>query len=161
MLHRTGWVVIIALLSFGVHADGVQATAPAPADAAAMEALAAYEGTRARLALDDLAGAKAEARKLTAANQKLIKLVITARALDAAPELTSARAAFGELSQQVIRLLIEQPALRGGRALYFCPMIHGYNKWVQTSRPIDNPYMGKRMPHCGVELAVWDALRAD
>lgn len=133
------------------------APAPAPADASLLQALIAYEGTRARLALDDLAGAKAEARKLTAANQPLVKLVAAARVFDAAPELTSARSAFGVLSQQVIRLLIERPTLRSGRKLYFCPMVHSYNKWVQGAGPIDNPYIGKHLSRCGVELTAWDA----
>jgi hypothetical protein len=137
--------------------ERARTAAPASANDPLMQALAAYENARSRLALDDLPGAKSEVRKLTAANQPLVQLVATARTFDAAPELASARSAFGVLSQHVIRLLIERPALRAGRSLYFCPMVHTYNKWVQSSGPIDNPYIGKHMTHCGVELAAWDA----
>jgi Cu(I)/Ag(I) efflux system membrane fusion protein len=31
-------------------------------------------------------------------------------------------------------------------------MVEGYNRWLQPSAEIDNPYMGSRMPRCGSEV---------
>jgi hypothetical protein len=120
------------------------------------------------LAADDLAGARSQASPLSAAASQAAGAAGAARAtfealaraageLGAATDLAGARRAFGELSKRTVQLLSHQPALRHGRHLFLCPMAPGYKKWLQASETLENPYMGQRMPHCGMERTDWAA----
>jgi protein SCO1/2 len=136
------------------------------AAAAMTPSLASYETMRARLAEDDLAGAKAQAVAIAGAatkastdagpaRQGLTDLAAAARAVGSASDIAAARTAFGDLSRNVVALMVGSPALRSGRFLFQCPMAPGYQKWVQTAPALNNPYWGKRMLTCGRELTSW------
>ena len=126
--------------------------------------LAAYERVRGSLAADD-ANVTAAAREIEAAasaaaatpgaSEHYKAIASGAAALATATELADARKAFGEISRHVVELLAADKMLAQGKFVFECPMAKGYRKWVQTSDALENPYMGKRMLHCGGE-STWD-----
>jgi Cu(I)/Ag(I) efflux system membrane fusion protein len=130
------------------------------------ELLDAYEGTRARLAADDWAGAKAFVDKMSAAaraggadaaKKPAFDAVVDGTAkMAAAGDIKAARLAFGDVSKAVITMLVADPALRTGRFLMMCPMAPGYQRWVQTSSKLTNPYFGSEMLECGETLKDWN-----
>jgi len=65
--------------------------------------------------------------------------------LQRAADLTSARAAFGTLSDAIISYA--RNALGDGVNVAYCPMLRKY--WLQTGTAIHNPYYGKTMLECG------------
>jgi Cu(I)/Ag(I) efflux system membrane fusion protein len=76
----------------------------------------------------------------------------TARAADTlgqARDLEKARAAFGEVSRLLMILANCDPRLAEGWHVFSCPMAKGFNKWMQPSGQLENPYMGQAMPTCG------------
>ncbi len=130
--------------------------------------LTSYESVRERLAADDLAGAQKSAARVAeeatvaadeagAAKQGLLELARAAKAMGDGKDLVPVRDAFGELSKRVVTLFVENPALRKGHHLFFCPMARGYKKWVQESAVLRNPYWGKEMLTCGRELERWES----
>ena len=170
----SGLVVLLAVMALSVACNREEASAqPAPAvksfalvAAAASpveQSLASYENVRAKLAKDDVAGITIDVGTLeTAAGQAaavagpdgqpvLMAIAQAAKALKDMPktDADAVRKAFGELSQRVVTLLVAVPALRQGRFVFRCPMAQGYQKWIQSSGTIDNPYMGKKMLTCG------------
>lgn len=148
------------------------AEVPAAARADVDAALARYEEIRALLVDDKLAQTKEPAAKLATAAEKASKkggaslkahldaLAKAARAFEeqvakeASPD--EVRKAYGEVSRAVVALIHAAPSLRQGRHLFQCPMAQGYDKWVQTSPELKNPYMGTRMPKCGSK-ASWES----
>jgi Cu(I)/Ag(I) efflux system membrane fusion protein len=161
---------------------GAHGTPPAPtaptAPAAALPAgprgvvLARYEALRAALADDKGAAIAAELPALRTAVAALAADKAAAGAADlqkgldglaaatttkdgAAVDLKAARVAFGELSRGVVAAIAADPALQAGRFLFECPMAAGYQRWVQNSATMANPYMGKRMLECGSPVAAW------
>lgn len=123
------------------------------------EVLADYDVVRTALLKDDLAGAVAGARALVARSPADAALVTAAAAVGAAPDLLSARNAFGALSQLLIRRLA---AGSGPKVVtYHCPMFEtGFAWWIQPKAGIGNPYMGQSMPSCGEEVSVKAAVKA-
>lgn len=131
--------------------------------------LASYERARVALAKDALAGLSDEgsrmAQHLTSAAAALPPqdsavpwLRASAermRALAVAPSLDDARARFQEASAVVVALLHTHPSLREGLHVFECPMVEGFNKWVQPTPDLANPYMGTRMLACGAETG-WE-----
>jgi len=133
----------------------------APARSSAVRVLSSYEDIRTTLARDAVAGVSASAEKLEAAASELAAaspasmkphasaLAAVARSLKSETDIEKARVLFGDLSRQVISLLVIEPALREDLKIYECPMAQGYKKWVQPKPEIENPYMGKAMLQCG------------
>lgn len=130
------------------------------------DTLDAYENTRAKLAQDNLAGAQPFATSLavaarTAADHAVaskphfVSIAAAADKIAATKDMKEARAAFGDVSKSVIQLLVDDPELRTGRFLFLCPMAKGYQKWVQTTGKLNNPYFGSEMLECGEELKAW------
>ena len=80
-----------------------------------------------------------------------------AEALSRAPvdDPDAVRKAFGEVSRSVVALLAAEPSLREGLNIFECSMAQGYQKWVQKTETIENPYMGSQMLACGTK-ATWD-----
>jgi membrane fusion protein, copper/silver efflux system len=127
------------------------------------DVLASYERIRGLLADDQLTETSAVATRLkTAAREAAgkapaplgehLKAIATAADTLAAVPATDAaalRKAFGEVSRPMVALIAADPKLAEGRHLFECPMAEGYQKWVQTSATVSNPYMGKKMPTCG------------
>jgi membrane fusion protein, copper/silver efflux system len=60
-----------------------------------------------------------------------------------------ARRALSELSREVFRVLEIDPQLQVGWRAFTCPMVDGFQKWLQRPESIENPYMGQRMLSCG------------
>lgn len=138
---------------------------PAPALEYVRAALNAYEAVRDLLAKDNLAGLSARASEVAhalraaaeAAGQSPADVkeglragAAAAERLGAAKNLEEARAHFSPLSQSLVILGAVDERLQEGWHLFSCPMVKGaFNKWLQRSPPLDNPYMGKAMPRCG------------
>lgn len=133
-------------------------------------ALEDYEDVRSLLAQDRIEGLAAEALQLTAgldaaASQGdelpdrlaalLEEALRAAQSLESTKDLESARAAFGEVSRLLIPVVALDERLSHNRHVFRCPMVQdGFNKWMQPSEKIENPFMGQAMPGCG-EPADW------
>jgi membrane fusion protein, copper/silver efflux system len=126
--------------------------------------LHAYEASRVRLAKDSMDELATHAKAVAAAlrgiaeheaaaplERSLRAGVEAADALAQAADIETARLRFGDLSRHLIEVLATDPALRQGLHMFECPMAKGFNRWVQPSATIDNPYMGQKMLACGTE----------
>ena len=71
-----------------------------------------------------------------------------AEALAKAKDLKAAREAFKPLSASLVKYLADNKAGKGTYHEAYCPMVKA--SWLQTSKDITNPYMGKAMLTCGV-----------
>ena len=143
--------------------SGTSSALSPEARALADEVLNAYEALRARLAADAVADVPALAERLERAatgmaraapaslQPRAVALGASARLLRETKELEKLREAFGEVSRQLVSILVIEPSLRRGRHVFECPMARGYKKWIQTSSKLSNPYMGKAMLECGAE----------
>ena len=60
-----------------------------------------------------------------------------------------ARHVLSELSRAMFRVLELDPQLQAGWRAFACPMVDGFQKWLQRPESIENPYMGQRMLSCG------------
>lgn len=98
--------------------------------------LSAYERVRVALAADDLAAAKRFAANIPDSPQ--------ATQLSRATSLNAARVAFKKLSADAIQIVQGQPDYY----VFNCPMAG--SDWVQPAKVAGNPYLGKKMPTCGV-----------
>lgn len=130
----------------------------------ARAALEAMESIRTRLAQDSLEGLDARARELSETLKVLAAELGSAEVakgveegaraaerLAVAKTLDEARAHYGEVSRLVVGLAEADARLREGWHVFQCPMEKGFNKWVQRSPGLENPYMGQRMLACGTE----------
>ena len=114
--------------------------------------LAAYLAIQRALAADSLAGVKTRAHDIAlyaaTGGPAGEPVAAAAQAFERVADLSSARAAFGTLSDAVLIA-----ARRAGRPLdagvkvAYCPMARKY--WLQTGDTIDNPYYGATMRTCG------------
>jgi membrane fusion protein, copper/silver efflux system len=116
-----------------------------------LRALDAYEGVRAKLAADENPAEAAHALGAAAEAAKLGELAGSAHALAKTTSLGEARSVFATVSKHVVALIAANPSLVRGHYVFECPMVKGYNKWVQVSQDMANPYMGKAMLACGGE----------
>ncbi|ACB77692.1 DUF3347 domain-containing protein [Opitutus terrae] len=98
--------------------------------------LVSYDAVRAALAADDLAGAKSAAADLpdSPAAKRLVR----------ADSLNTARVAFKKLSEVAVQVAKGHD----GYFVFNCPMVG--SDWVQTTKTASNPYVGQKMPTCGV-----------
>ena len=141
---------------------GAEVVAVVPAGALG-EVLTSYELMRAALAADDVTPVAALATKLEPAVAQLVAdkkpgavdLQKGVVALKAAVDVKAARTAFGDFSKGVVAAVAADATLQPGRFLFSCPMANGYQRWVQRSSTLANPYMGKRMLGCGEAIAAW------
>jgi membrane fusion protein, copper/silver efflux system len=131
-----------------------------PAASPVTATLAAYEHARALLAADKLEGLADAAREIETGAKKgdghhYSEIASSAAKLATATDIESARASFADVSKHLIALLAADPSLARGQHVFECPMVKGYNKWVQPTEDLQNPYMGKRMLACGGE-STWN-----
>jgi hypothetical protein len=84
---------------------------------------------------------QAQLQQLAASAQKLRDMPKT--------DANEVRKAFGDVSSAIVALVATDASLQAGRHIFECPMAQGYKKWVQTSEPVANPYMGSAMLECG------------
>lgn len=114
-----------------------------------------YFGIGTALAADDLDAARKAAASLTKKSGD-DQTSAAARDLARADDLGAARGAFGSLSKRLVGRL-EAAAERGEKVpehhVFQCPMAKPYGKWLQRTKEISNPYMGRAMPRCGKLLA--------
>jgi hypothetical protein len=124
--------------------------------------LDAYDAVHDGLAVDDLTRVRTAAIALEheaerAADQApavlrdhLVAIGTHAKGLMTATTLLEARKTFGGLSRHTIALLDANPSLAAGRRVFECPMVaDGFNRWIQTSPRVENPYFGTEMSSCG------------
>ncbi|QYY35498.1 DUF3347 domain-containing protein [Ruficoccus sp. ZRK36] len=106
-----------------------------------------YEAIAAALVEDDLESAKVAAKQLSkrATKAEQTTLAEQAETLAGALDLESARKAFLPLSRNAIKLLGQSE----GMFVMTCPMVEG-GRWLQDNKKVANPYMGQRMPACGM-----------
>lgn len=135
----------------------------------------AFDGTeraRAELVADRLDGVAAPAREVAgalraarAAVEPAPPVIVDAveRALAASEQLAAdtdlaaARRSFGELNRFLLGLAGADPRLQDGWNVFRCTMADGYEKWLQRSPTLENPYMGQSMPSCGTG-ATWSPV---
>ena len=114
--------------------------------------LTAYLAIQRTLAGDSVAGVKDRAHDIASEASRGSSfeqpVVAAAKAFERVTDLSSARVAFGQLSDAMLIA-----AKRSGRPLdadikvAYCPMARKY--WLQTGETIDNPYFGASMRTCG------------
>lgn len=71
-----------------------------------------------------------------------------AETLAKAGDIAAARKAFKPLSDLLIKYLADNNVPKGTYYEVYCPMASA--SWLQSSKDIKNPYMGKAMLTCGV-----------
>ena len=136
------------------------------------DVLTAYEEVRGRLALDQLEEALSSASDLAASLRSasgfrqtlpdrlaalLDEATRAAESLAESADIAAARRAFGEVSRLLIPLVAVEGRLSRDRHVFACPMVKdGFNKWMQSSSELENPFMGQAMPGCGEE-ADWES----
>jgi hypothetical protein len=104
------------------------------------------------LNVDNLADAKSAARDVADAAAKLgaaaAPIQAVASALQQAPDLKAARAAFGALGDALMKQAKDADAALGDDVkVAYCPMVQKY--WLQKGEKIRNPFYGKQMSDCG------------
>jgi hypothetical protein len=104
-----------------------------------------YEKVAAALVADDLMAARATGQRLATEAVRLhhAGIASSAQAVAGADDLTSAREAFKTLSVEVVALAKHTQ----GYFILTCPMAQA--DWVQSTRVVANPYLGKGMLTCG------------
>ena len=104
-----------------------------------------YEKILAALVADNFADAQAAARQLATEAARLHRDSIASSAKDItkADNLAAAREAFKTLSVEVVALAKHTK----GYFILTCPMAQA--DWVQSTREVANPYLGKDMLTCG------------
>src|SRR5213594_477226 len=113
-----------------------------------------YLMIQAELAKDSVKGldehANAIAKAVKGDNMKMLSPDVAKQAetLAKAKDLKAAREAFKPLSASLIEYLADNKAGKGTYHEAYCPMVKA--NWLQTSKDITNPYMGKSMLTCGV-----------
>ena len=121
---------------------------PAAAELPA-EVAAPYLHIQATLAADSTDGVGEAAQAIVAAAGDLgdtgAAIVTAANAVSLADDLVKSRAAFGLLSNAMIKF--SSDAGLGGLRIAFCPMAR--KSWIQEDGAIANPYHGSEMLTCG------------
>lgn len=112
-----------------------------------------YIEVQAALAQDSLQGiggaAGAMAKAVRGDSMKMLspKVAEQADALGRAKDLPAARTAFKALSESLISYLQAHKVPAGVYYVVYCPMARA--SWLQTTKTVMNPYMGKAMSRCG------------
>jgi len=115
-----------------------------------------YELVRAALSADDLANARGTASPLVDAARDT-RIQQAASALSQAESLQAARVAFAAISSRVIKLASGNTGYyRMGCSMPGCPAdcqpcdTIKFGDWIQTSPVVENPFMGRAHPDCGM-----------
>jgi hypothetical protein len=169
--HQVSWMAVAAvalLLPRGAGAEPAPALPrqdfPAPVLGSLRAVLDAYEEVRGQLAADRvqllpagaarLAGtldvALADAGGLSAEVASVVEeAAVIAESLGDAEDLAAAREAFGEVSRRLLLLGDADPRLLAGWYVFSCPMATTFDRWLQPTNALENPYMGTAMLQCG------------
>lgn len=129
--------VLLAACSFLAFASAHAETASA--------SIKAYFSVSEALASDSLAEAKTAASDLVdkAKAEKQDKIAQYASAVAGSASIEKARENFKALSAEEIKQFGSQP----GYFVMTCPMANA--DWLQSTKEVSNPYMGKQMLRCG------------
>lgn len=106
-----------------------------------------YEAVRQGLLNEKIADVQSSAKVLAAEATKVNNAPVAkaAAAVSTAKDLKAAKAAFGTLSDELIKV---RNASKGDRPMIgFCPMVN--KSWLQAKGKIGNPY-DKAMAECGM-----------
>lgn len=137
---------------------------PGPALEYARAAIQSYEAIRAQLAQDSVEGLAPRAEEMATALRQaaeaaenhsadmagwLRKGAEAVSRLGEEKDLQEARQRFAEVSHSLISLVAGDARLQEGWHVFECPMVKGFNKWLQRGARLENPYMGQRMLACG------------
>lgn len=116
-----------------------------------------YDSVRTALSLDDLPAARAAAALVQNASRDHKAIMNAALALTSAESLPAARDAFQAMSARVIKLASGNAGYyRIGCSMAGCPApcepcdTVKYGDWIQTSPLVQNPFMGRAHPDCGI-----------
>ncbi|MDA0347698.1 MAG: DUF3347 domain-containing protein [Verrucomicrobia bacterium] len=106
-----------------------------------------YEAVTEGLVQDNLDTAKNASSKLAASARDAgnPSIANTASKVAVAKSLEDARGAFRNLSSQVIKL----SQGNSDYTVMTCPMVEN-GRWLQSDDKVSNPYMGQKMPGCGM-----------
>lgn len=113
-----------------------------------------YLNIQADLANDTLKDVDAEAAAIATAvkgdSMKMLpsEVATEAETLGDANDLKAARAAFKTLSDSLIKYLADHKVPKGTYVEVHCPMAKA--SWLQATKDVKNPYMGKAMLKCGM-----------
>jgi Protein of unknown function (DUF3347) len=105
------------------------------------------------LAKDSLTGVSESAglmaKSIRGDEMKMLPLEVAKQAdtLAGANDLKAARQAFKSLSDSLIKYLADHKVQSGSYHEVYCPMADA--SWLQGSKQVNNPYLGKEMPACG------------
>lgn len=128
------------------------------------ESFGAYEEVRGLLASDQINGLAPRAERLAGLldnardamprrsrdlSRRLGEAEDAAGRLKNARTLEEARGSFAEISQVLTVVAACEPELAQGWHLFECSMTEGYNRWMQRSGEVENPYQGQAMQTCG------------
>lgn len=158
-------VVALGAASFGAaSASASDKTLDPPTLDALHTAFELYDGVRVALAADDLEGVLDGALHLAGGLRHALAMgsdvpmkvqsmideaAYTAESMTEAEDLASARIAFGDVSQLLMQMAADHPRLVEGWHVFGCPMAVGFEKWMQPTAELENPYMGPSMLKCG------------
>jgi len=144
--------------------DSGEHALPTPVRDRLRSALDIYEQCRANLADDRMEGLSDQAFRLTEAlneagthvpstrprvKQLIEEAVRASESMAPAGDLAAARTAFANVSRALMALAQMDLALVQGWHAFSCPMVEGFNRWMQPSPELENPFMGRAMPSCG------------
>jgi hypothetical protein len=150
---RTPTWLWLTMLFLTIGLPAARSAAAEPLGAVAQSVLQRYEAIQKALAADSLAGiaenagAIATVVRADAAGTLPASIVADADGLAAAQDLRAARRTFKELSDELIAWLADRKAESTGYREAYCPMADA--NWLQKGDAINNPYLGKKMLHCG------------
>jgi membrane fusion protein, copper/silver efflux system len=127
-------------------------------------ALGAYEQIRLLLVNDTIEGLAAHAAHLAASLRAARELgppagsplaihielaTASADALGLSETIEVARRHYQDVNEHLIPVVGSISRVREGWHVFSCPMVEGFNQWMQPSEGIENPYMGQSMLTCG------------
>ncbi|PTT13658.1 hypothetical protein DBR27_04605 [Flavobacterium sp. HMWF030] len=106
------------------------------------------------LAKDNVAGAKLAANAIEAGAREISSnsnLAVSAAAIVSAPDIEKQRAAYSQLSNEMVGLLKKAGMAQAELYVEYCPMAFD-NKgavWISSTKEVSNPYFGEKMLKCG------------
>lgn len=153
-LIKVAVTVVVCVFATTIHAMAAE-NDPAVVDAL----LGPYLAIQVSLAGDDLDAARSGAAHLAQAVESAVvraagmaDLATSARLIDEATDIESARRGFSTLSHRMMQL-VKESGFSDGKTLYVvhCPMaLDGEGgSWIQADGTIANPYYGAAMLRCG------------
>ncbi|MBB4802551.1 MULTISPECIES: DUF3347 domain-containing protein [Flavobacterium] len=113
-----------------------------------------YVHLTAALAKDNVAEAKLAANAIEAGALEIrssSNLAADAAAIVSAPDIDKQRAAYSDLSNELVSLLKKTGMADAELYVEYCPMAFG-NKgavWISSTKEVRNPYFGEKMLKCG------------